>query len=251
MLACAAVAVIGWLAAAFGGASGAVRAGATVWLVAHKTGVRFADAPISIAPLGLTLFLGWCLYRGGRFTARVSGADKPKDLATAAGVLAVTYGLGALIIAVFTSDGTLKVSPLSAFLGAATLALIAGTVGLLVESGVGADMAEATPQGLRDAIPAAMAAVLTVVAIASVLYAVLLAIHFSRVTSMLELLDPGVVGSVVLFAICLMLLPERDPVRRGVPRRPGLPARHRYFDRPDRGGRGEPPGAAAAGRSTG
>jgi hypothetical protein len=97
---------------------------------------------------------------------------------------------------------------LSAFLGAATLALIAGTVGLLVESGVGAEMADATPQGLRDAIPAAMAAVLSVVAIASVLYAVLLALHFSRVTSMLELLNPGVVGSVVLFTICLMLLPN-------------------------------------------
>jgi hypothetical protein len=39
-------------------------------------------------------------------------------------------------------------------------------------------------------------------------YAVVLAVHFSRVTSMLELLDAGVVGSVVLFAICLMLLPN-------------------------------------------
>ena len=62
-------------------------------------------------------------------------------------MLAVTYGLGALIIALLTSDGTLKVSPLSAFLGAATLALIAGTVGVLVESGAGADMADATPHG--------------------------------------------------------------------------------------------------------
>lgn len=53
-----------------------------------------------------------------------------------------------------------------------------------------------------------MAAVLSVVAVASILYAVLLAIHFSRVTSMLELLNAGVVGSVVLFAICLMLLPN-------------------------------------------
>ncbi|GAA1557910.1 hypothetical protein GCM10009789_09170 [Kribbella sancticallisti] len=208
LLACAAVAVVGWLAASFGGASGAVRAGATVWLVAHKTGVTFKEAPISLAPLGLTLFLGWCLYRGGRFAARVSGADQTKDLATASGVLAVTYGIGALIIALLTSDGSVRVSPLSAFLGAATLAIVAGTAGILVESGAGADIADATPQGLRDAVPAAAAAVLGVVAVASLLYAVLLAVHFSRVTSMLELLDAGVVGSVVLFAICLMLLPN-------------------------------------------
>jgi hypothetical protein len=208
LLACSAVAVIGWLAAAFGGASGAVRAGATVWLVAHKAGATVGDARITIAPLGLTLFLAWCLYRGGRFTARVSGADETKDLAVASGVLAVTYGLGALVIALLTSDGSLKVSPATAFLGAATLAIIAGTAGVLVESGAAADIAEATPQGLRDVVPAAAAAVLTIVAIASLLYAVLLAIHFSRVTSMLELLDAGPVGSVVLFAICLMLLPN-------------------------------------------
>jgi hypothetical protein len=208
LLTSAAVAVVGWLAQAFGGASGAVRAGATVWLVAHKSGATLGDARLSVAPLGLTLFLAWCLYRGGRFTARVSGADQTKDLALASGVLAVTYGLGALVIALLTSDGTVKISPATAFLGAATLAIIAGTAGVLVESGAARDIADATPQGLRDVIPAAAAAVLTIVAVASLLYAVLLAIHFSRVTSMLELLDAGVVGSVVLFAICLMLLPN-------------------------------------------
>ena len=119
LLTCAAVAVVGWLAATFGGASGAVRAGATVWLVAHKAGATLDGASITIAPLGLTLFVGWCLYRGGRFTARVSAADRTKDLLAAALVFAATYGLGALIIALLTSDGALKVSPLSAFLGAA------------------------------------------------------------------------------------------------------------------------------------
>ncbi|TCN43980.1 hypothetical protein EV644_101885 [Kribbella orskensis] len=208
LLACAAVAVVGWLAAAFGGASGAVRAGATVWLVAHKTSATLGDASLTVAPLGLTLFLAWCLYRGGKFTARVSAADAPKDLAIASGVFAVTYGLGALIVALLTSDGSVKVSPVSAFLGAVSLALIAGAAGILVESGAAADIADATPQGLRDAIPAALAAALTVFAIASLLYAVVLAVHFSRVTSMLELLDAGAVGSVVLFAICLMLLPN-------------------------------------------
>ncbi|WP_433016498.1 cell division protein PerM [Kribbella sp. CA-294648] len=208
LLACAAVAVIGWLAASFGGASGAVRAGAAVWLVAHKAGATVGDAKISLAPLGLTLFLAWCLYRGGRFTARVSGADATKDLATASGVLAIAYGLGALVIALLTSDGAVKVSPVGAFFGAAILAAIAGTAGVLVESGAAADIADATPPGLRDVVPAAAAAVLSIVAVASILYAVLLAVHFSRVTSMLELLDAGAVGSVVLFAICLMLLPN-------------------------------------------
>jgi uncharacterized protein DUF6350 len=208
LLTCAAVAVIGWLAAAFGGASGAIRAGASAWLVAHKAGVTLGSASLTVAPLGLTLFFGWCLYRGGKSAARSSAADRTQDLILLSAVFAGVYGLGALMVALLTADGALKVSPLSAFLGAASLALVAGTIGVLVESGAAADLADATPSGLRDAVPAAVAAVLTVIGIASVLYGVLLAIHFSRITGMLELLDAGVIGSVVLFAICLMLVPN-------------------------------------------
>ncbi|NIK62364.1 DUF6350 family protein [Kribbella shirazensis] len=213
LLTCAAVAVIGWLAATFGGASGAVRAGASAWLVAHKAAVTIGNSTlgtgrISIAPLGLTLFFAWCLYRGGKSAVRSSAADRTRDLIALAGSFAVVYGLGGLVVALFTAEGPLKVSPLAAFLGAFSLALLAGAAGIVVESGAADDIADATPAGLRDAVPAAMAAVLTVIALASVLYAVLLAIHFSRITGMLELLNAGVIGSVVLFAICLMLVPN-------------------------------------------
>jgi hypothetical protein len=213
LLTCAAVAVIGWLGATFGGASGAVRAGAAVWLVAHKSAVTIGSSTlgagrISVAPLGLTLFFAWCLYRGGKSAARSSAADRSRDLISLAGMFALIYGLGGLVVALLTADGALKASPLSAFLGAFSLALVAGTAGILVESGAAADLADATPPGLRHVFPAAMAAVLTVIALASVMYGVLLAIHFSRITGMLELLDAGVIGSVVLFAICLMLVPN-------------------------------------------
>ncbi|MEV4263116.1 DUF6350 family protein [Kribbella sp. NPDC049584] len=213
LLTCAAVAVIGWLGATFGGASGAVRAGASAWLVAHKAAVTIGAGTtsagrISVAPLGLTLFFAWCLYRGGKSAARSSAADRTKDLLSLAGAFALVYGLGALVVALLTSDGALEVSPLSAFLGAFSLAFVAGAAGILVESGAAEDIADATPAGLRDVVPAAFAAVLTVIAIAALLYAVLLAVHFSRITGMLELLDAGVIGSVVLFAICLMLVPN-------------------------------------------
>ncbi|TCC27692.1 DUF6350 family protein [Kribbella speibonae] len=208
LLTCAAVAVIGWLGATFGGASGAVRAGASAWLIAHKAGVTIGTGRISIAPLGLTLFFVWCLYRGGKSAARSSAADRTRDLISLAGAFALVYGLGGLVVALLTAEGPLKVSPLSAFLGAFSLALVAGLAGIAVESGAAEDLADATPAGLRDAVPAALAAVLTVIAIASLLYGVLLAIHFSRITGMLELLNAGVIGSVVLFAICLMLVPN-------------------------------------------
>ena len=208
LLTCAAVAVIGWLAAAFGGAAGAIRAGAAAWLVAHKAGVALNGGTLSVAPLGLTLFFGWCLYRGGKSAARTSAADRTRDLIMLSGAFAAVYGLGGLLVSLLTANGALKVSPLSAFLGAASLALVAGTAGVLVESGAADDLADVTPSGLRDAVSGAIAAVLTVIGIASVLYGVLLAIHFSRITGMLELLDAGVIGSVVLFAICLMLVPN-------------------------------------------
>src|ERR1700754_4983419 len=92
LLTCAAVAVIGWLAATFGGASGAIRAGASAWLVAHKAGVTLNGGSLTVAPLGLTLFFAWCLYRGGKSAARSSGADRTRDLILLSGVFAVVYG---------------------------------------------------------------------------------------------------------------------------------------------------------------
>ncbi|NUS58742.1 MAG: hypothetical protein HOV66_28400, partial [Streptomycetaceae bacterium] len=118
LLTCAAVAVIGWLGATFGGASGAVRAGAGAWLVAHKASVTIGTGRISVAPLGLTLFFAWCLYRGGKSAARSSGADRTRDLIALALGFAAVYGLGGLVVALLTADGALKVSVFAAFLGA-------------------------------------------------------------------------------------------------------------------------------------
>jgi len=208
LLTCAAVAVIGWLVATFGGASGAVRAGATVWLAAHKAGVTFGGTSITLAPLGLTVVLALFLYRGGRFATRASGAVETRELLKVAAVLSVAYGLGALLVAVLASDDSAKVSPLSAFLGAATLALIGGTAGILVESGLLVELATATAHWVRQMVAGALAATATVLAAASLLYAVSLVAHFSRITTMLEALDAGPIGSLVLFAICVVLLPN-------------------------------------------
>ncbi|MFC0623773.1 cell division protein PerM [Kribbella deserti] len=208
LVTCSVVAVIGWLAATFGGASGAMRAGASMWLAAHKTGVTVGSASITLAPLGLTLLLGYFLYRAGRFATRMSGAQESRELLTLSGVLAGAYGVGALLVAVLTSSGSVKISPFSALLGAVTLAAFAGTLGVMTESGALMMAAKATPHWVRQMIAGALAAAATVLTAATVLYAVMLVLHFSRVTSMLEALDSGVVGSIVLFGICLVLLPN-------------------------------------------
>jgi Family of unknown function (DUF6350) len=208
VLACAAVAVVGWLAATAGGAPAAVRAGAVAWLVAHKATAGVGGGTIGLAPLGLTLVVVLCLYRAGRFTARVSEADRTGELVTASVVLSAAYGAGAALVALIASDGAVSVSPVSALLGAGTLALLAGGAGVLVESGAAEDIADATPDWLRESVPAALAAALTVLAVAALLLAVSLLGHFSRSTSLLGALDPGPVGALVLFAICLVLLPN-------------------------------------------
>lgn len=208
LLTCSVVAVIGWLAATFGGASSAMRAGAAIWLTAHKTGVTVSGASLTLAPLGLTLLLAYFLYRAGRFATRLSGAQESRELMTLSGVLSAGYGVGALIVAVLASNGTVKISPFSALLGAVSLAIVAGTLGIMAESGALMTTAKATPHWVRQMIAGAFAAVAAVLVAASILYAVMLVLHFSRATTMLEALDSGVVGSVVLFAICLVLLPN-------------------------------------------
>lgn len=208
VLACAAVAVVGWLAASLGGATGAVRAGAVVWLLAHKTGVTLEAGTVTLAPLGLTVAVLAGLYRAGRFTARASAADRTSELVTAAATLTVTYGAGAALVAVLASSGGAKVSPLSALLGAGLLAALAGTAGVLAESAAAEDVADLLPDWLRDALPAAVAAGGATVAAGAVLYAVSLIAHWGRVSDLVTALDPGPIGGAVLFALCLVLLPN-------------------------------------------
>ncbi len=208
LLACAAVAVTGWLAATSGGASGAVRAGAITWLVAHKASVQFGAGHISLPPLGLTLCVVFCLYRAGRFAARVSEADLTGDLVKASVVLAGGYGAGAALTALLASGDDARVPALAAFVAAGSLALLAGTAGVLVESGAAEDIADALPDWLRDALPAGIAAAAATLAAGAVLVAVSLLVHFSRSTALLDALAPGVIGAVVLFAICAVLLPN-------------------------------------------
>lgn len=208
VLSCAAVAVVGWLAASLGGAAGAVRAGAVVWLLAHKSGVTLEAGTVTLAPLGLTVAVLAGLYRAGRFTARASAADRTSELVTAAATLTVTYGAGAALVAVLASSGGAKVSPLSALLGAGLLAALAGTAGVLAESGAAEDLADALPDTLRDALPGALAAAGATVAAGAALYAVSLVAHWGRVGDLVGALDPGPVGGAVLFALCLALLPN-------------------------------------------
>jgi Family of unknown function (DUF6350) len=208
VLACAAVAVVGWLAASLGGATGAVRAGAVVWLLAHKSGVTVGSDTVTLAPLGLSLAVAAGLYRAGRFTARVSAADRTGELVTAAITLTVGYGGGAALVAVLASSGGATVSPLSALLGAGLLAALAGTAGVLVESGAAEDLADTLPDWFRDAVPGAVAAALATVAAGTALFLVSLIAHWGRVGTLVGALDPGPVGGAVLFALCLVLLPN-------------------------------------------
>ena len=208
LVACSAMAVIGWLAATVGGASGAVRSGALAWLAAHKTGVSVPGGQVTVAPLGLTLVVAFCLYRGGRYAARISEADLTVDLVKASAVLAAAYGAGATLTAVLASDDRFGASALGSFLAAAVVALVFGGIGVLVESGAAEDLLDATPDWLRDAIPAGAAIAATTVAAAGLLVVVSLIAHFGAATELLESLDPGPVGAVVLFALCLVLVPN-------------------------------------------
>ncbi len=208
VVACTAVAVVGWLAATFGGTSGAVRAGALAWLAAHKAIVSVPGGHFSVAPLGLTLVIVVCLYRGGRYAARISEADLTGDLVKASIVLTITYGAGAALVAVLASDDRFGVAPLSAFIAAGSVALIAGTVGVLVESGAGEDILDAAPDWLRDAVPAGLAAAAALLAAGGLMVALSLVLHFGTATDLIESLKPGPVGAVVLFALCAVMVPN-------------------------------------------
>ena len=130
------------------------------------------------------------------------------DLVKASIVLAITYGAGAALVAVLASDDRFGVAPLSAFIAALSVALVAGTVGVLVESGAGEDILDATPDWLRDAVPAGLAAAAALIVAGGLMVALSLVLRFGTATDLIESLKPGPVGAVVLFALCAVMVPN-------------------------------------------
>ena len=193
---------IGWgwaVAAALIVASGGrdPRVPAHAWLVAHGSGITVGESVIRLVPIGATAL---CLALVAVVARRYGRFD---DLGPYVGIVAAVYGVVAAVLAALTTTADVTISipraAVAGFLvGGLGSALGAGwrhrrswpvsTEWLLVLRGAG--------RTLGASVTAAL-----------LLLLVMMAIHARRAAELWGMLDPGIVGGIVVAIACLLSLP--------------------------------------------
>lgn len=207
-VACAGVAVLVWLSGDGGSFGGALRSGLAGWLLGHGYEITAGAARIGMVPLGVALVAGWLLLRASSWTASTSGAVRPGQVAVVTGSCALAYWMVGAAVAVLSSSAGTEVSLLRGPLLTAGLVLIASAVGAVRGSGSVGALTGRLPAVAVPVLRGAAVGVLALFGSASMVLAVALGVQVEALRQVVEALDPGLLGGVLLVVLCLAVLPN-------------------------------------------
>lgn len=175
------------------------RVAADAWLVAHGSGIRVGDASIRLVPLGATaLCFAWMAY-----VARRRPAPGLGDLGPYVGIVGAVYGVvSALLAAVTATDSVIISIPRAAAAG-----FLVGGLGSMTGAGWPHRTTWSVHPQIALILRGAARAAGAVLVASLVLVLAMLAIHGRRAGELWGLLDPGIVGGVLLSVACILSLP--------------------------------------------
>ena len=210
VLAVMVVVLVGWAITADSAANAltAVTGGLQVWLVSHHTrllvpGGEFSLSPIALSALPLVL-LHSATLRAGRL-AQVRGRRGVIALTSA---VTATYAVLATGVALLARTDTVAPVPSSAFLGAAAFAALAAGAAAVRATGRWLVLWHRLPLALRTALPPAAAALAVLLGSGALLVATMLTRHHEQAVTLVDGLDPGAGGSLLLLLGSLLYVPN-------------------------------------------
>lgn len=201
--------LLGWVSAADSGADApsAIATALQAWLLGHHASLVVPGGHVALAPLGLTLIPVTLLHlttlRVGR-DLRVSGRSDAIGLTTA---VTASYAVIATLVSLLARTSAVHVVPSSAFLGAAAIAAVGGGAGAIRASGGWSGVADRLLVGVRQAVRPAGAALAMLLGSGALLVGGSLAAHRHQAGALVESLDAGVGGGVLLGLLCLLYVP--------------------------------------------
>jgi hypothetical protein len=209
LLAVMVLVLVAWATAADSGASAteAVRAGLAIWLVGHLTRLSVAGGGFGLAPLGLTLLLAALLFSSAGRAARSARVSGRRGVVSLTVALAAAYAVVAVVVSLLARSDSLRPLPVTAFLGAGGLALVAGGLGAARGSGRLAAWWSRVPVLARLAVTGALGAVTVLLAGGSLLVAAMLGLHHDRASTVVSGLDAGLSGSLLVLLVCVLYAP--------------------------------------------
>jgi hypothetical protein len=222
LLVCLAVGVIGWFltdAGAHGAPRDALRAGATGWLMAHGSGVHVQGAAVTMVPLGLTLVVGWALWRvGNRVGDSISGhgpdadriADGERDwtVPLATGLFTLGYVVTTIVTASVAGTTTTAPDATRATLWAVLLSAAVGGTGIAVGAGRAAITMAWLPPTIRAAASAARFTLIGWLAVSLVALLASLAVDFSTAANVMSQLHTDAGASTLYTLLTASVLPN-------------------------------------------
>jgi hypothetical protein len=209
----AGLAVLSWLTSTWGGDGGsapdAMRVGLHLWLSGHHVPITLDGAPMTVAPLGITIAVLVTLLAAGGRIARHALIVNWLDAAKAAAGLGGVYGAGLLLTAALTVAPGAHANPFLAFLAGFVAGVLAGGAGLLRRTPqlVG-ELRVLVPMPVRAGLVGAVVGVGTILAAGFALTVVSLVLHHERLVALFGLYHGGWFSTVVLALVCVALLPN-------------------------------------------
>ncbi|TSD99692.1 hypothetical protein FOS14_10490 [Skermania sp. ID1734] len=205
-----AAAVLGSLAAAQSGYTGAAGAVAAGWLGLQQVPLMVSGTQLGLLPLAPTIWLAWLVFRrSARVSPRLSCTAERRWLVGAAVAGPLVVALVCLAV-IKDASGVVALSPPNTL---AVLGWVIGIHGVASAAGAfGGQWREVIKgQGLPDWTPAAVLAGLRAVGwlliAATVLVVVLIGAHWSTATNMSTTAD-GAVGTLSLLVLSMLYLPN-------------------------------------------
>ncbi|MGZ4608635.1 MAG: cell division protein PerM [Actinomycetes bacterium] len=209
LLAVMVLVLVAWASAADSGASApeAVAAGLQIWLVGHGARLVVPGGEFGLTPLGLTLLPGVLLFSSAARAARAAHVRGRRGVVALTAVLTASYAAVAVVVSLLAGSDVVQPMPMSAFQGAAALAVVAGGAGALRGRGRAAAWWARLPASYRLATAGASGAVTVLLTAGSLLVGLMLARHHGGSTALVRVLDAGGAGDLLILLTCLLYLP--------------------------------------------
>lgn len=204
------VALVAWAADSRAGASAvqAIRTALQIWLSAHKVPLAVSGGSISVAPLLLTLGLGFLVARAAAVLARGHAVGDGAGVATVAVAVGLPYAALATFVAAAANTDAVRPAPVAALVGGLVLGVVAAGWGAARGAGLVRQLWRRVPEAVQAPVGAGAAAAAVLLGGATLLVLAAGALHLDDAVTTVDSLGGGVVAAAGLVALDLALLPN-------------------------------------------
>lgn len=190
------------------GAAAAVRTSLQLWLSAHRVPLHVAGGTFGIAPLGLTLLLGFVVARAAAVFARGRDVDTPAGVGLVAAAVGLPYAVLTTFVAAAATSSSVRPSPVVALVSGAILGGAAAAWGAARGTGQLRGCWRLLPADVRAVCAAGAAALGVLLAGAAALLVLAVAAHAATAGHLVTALGGGTVAAAGVIALDVALLPN-------------------------------------------